>query len=126
MFEAAQCLSISPDTVRRRISNGTLKARKAENRQNFTWRVELPDDLVAACLRKQEQPPTVQEDTVQALLDSQSALISTLQAQVQVHLQQLEAKDQQIQELHVLLREARELPAPKGERPWWKLWGRSA
>jgi hypothetical protein len=126
VFEAAQCLGISPDTVRRRIGNGVLKARKAANGQNFTWRVELPDDLVASCLRSQEEPHHAQEkrreESVQDLLDSQAALISTLQAQVQAQLQQLEAKDKQIQELHVLLREARELPAPRGTRPWWRFW----
>jgi hypothetical protein len=129
VFEAAQCLGISPDTVRRRIGNGALKARKAVNGQNFTWRVELPDDVVASCLRTQETPDSTREhsleESVQALLDSQAALISTLQAQVQAQLQQLEAKDKQIQELHVLLREARELPAPGAGRPWWRrLWGR--
>jgi hypothetical protein len=127
VFEAAQCLGISPDTVRRRIGNGALKARKAINGQNFTWRVELPDDLVASCLRNQEEPHATQETSregsVQALLDSQAALISTLQAQVQAQLQQLEAKDKQIQELHVLLREARELPAPRSARRWWRFWG---
>jgi hypothetical protein len=126
VFEAAQCLGISPDTVRRRISNGALKARKAVNGQNFTWRVELPDDLVASCLRNQEEPHATQvhdrEDSVQALLDSQAVLISTLQAQVQAQMQQLDAKDKQIQELHVLLREARELPAPREGRPWWRRW----
>ena len=96
------------------------------NGQNFTWRVELPDDLVASCLRSQEKPHHTQEHrqegSVHALLDSQAALISTLQAQVQVQLQQLEAKDKQIQELHVLLREARELPPPRSTQPWWRRW----
>jgi hypothetical protein len=126
VFEAAQCLGISPDTVRRRIGTGALKARKATNGQNFTWRVELPDDLVASCLRSQEEAHHTQEHRqegpVQALLDSQAALISSLQAQVQAHLQQLEAKDEQIRQLHVLLREARELPAHRESRPWWKRW----
>jgi hypothetical protein len=128
VFEAAQCLGISPDTVRRRVGNGALKARKTVNGQNFTWRVELPDDLVASRLRTQEAPDSTREhnleESVQALLDSQAVLISTLQAQVQAQLQQLEAKDTQIQELHVLLREARELPAPRAGRSWWRFWER--
>jgi hypothetical protein len=96
------------------------------NGQNFTWRVELPDDLVASWQRPQEEPHYTQghhkEESVQALLDSQAGLISALQAQVQAQLQQLEAKDKQIQELHVLLREARELPAPREGRSWWRFW----
>jgi excisionase family DNA binding protein len=37
VLEAARCLSISPDTVRRLISTGELKARKEINGKNFTW-----------------------------------------------------------------------------------------
>ena len=37
--------------------------------------------------------------------------------------QQLESKDKQIGELHVLLQQTQAaLPAPKENRPWWRLW----
>jgi hypothetical protein len=38
---------------------------------------------------------------------------------------QLEAKDKQIEQLHVLLQQAQAaLPAPRENRPWWRLWQR--
>ena len=39
--------------------------------------------------------------------------------------QQLEAKDGQIRELHVLLQQTEAaLPAAKEEQPWWRFWQR--
>jgi hypothetical protein len=96
VFDAARCLGISVDTVRRRINSGTLKARKARQGQNFTWWVDLPDDLVSpgtegprstieetpsAQDRQGGGPAAVDAAHTQALLESQAALITALQAQ---------------------------------------------
>jgi hypothetical protein len=38
---------------------------------------------------------------------------------------QLEVKDKQIEQLHVLLQQAQAaLPAPRNNRPWWQRWWR--
>jgi len=38
---------------------------------------------------------------------------------------QVEAKDEQIKELHVLLQQSQAaLPAPKENRRWWRFWDR--
>ncbi len=142
VFDAARCLGISVDTVRRRINTGELKARKARQGHNFTWWVDLPDDLVnleaeASRASREEVPSTQQHrndapadanaTNVQALLESQAALISTLQAQVQAQQEELAAKNQQISQLHVLLQQAQAaLPVPKEDHhSWWRrLWHR--
>src|SRR5688572_29307102 len=103
VFEAARCLGISTDTVRRRIGRGKLKARKEMNGQNFTWWVELPDDTVSAVQEPKEEAPYTQEHhsedraavneaEVQALLASQAALISALQAQIEAQGVELEGR----------------------------------
>jgi hypothetical protein len=140
VFDAARCLGISVDTVRRRINSGALKARKARQGQNFTWWVDLPDDLVSPGAEgsrpTREETASVQDHQgdgpaavdaahTQALLESQAALISTLQAQVQAQQGELAAKNQQISELHVLMQQLQAaLPAPREGRPWWRFWGR--
>jgi hypothetical protein len=138
VFDAARCLGISVDTVRRRIHAGELKARQARQGHNFTWWVDLPDDLVIleaeASRSSREEAPSTQEPhdngpanvttaNVQALLESQAALISALQAQVQAQQEELAAKNQQISQLHVLLQQAQAaLPAPREGRSWWWRW----
>jgi hypothetical protein len=141
VFDAARCLGISVDTVRRRINAGELKARKARQGRNFTWWVDLPDDLVNPepenSRTGREEAPSNQQPrndapadanttNVQALLESQAALINTLQAQVQAQQEELAAKNQQISQLHVLLQQAQAaLPAPREGRGWWRrFWGR--
>jgi hypothetical protein len=51
-------------------------------------------------------------------------LVSTLKVQVTSQGEELEAKNRQIGELHVLLQQAQAaLPAPREEqRTWWRFW----
>ena len=136
VLEAARCLGISPDTVRRRISTGELKARKEINGKNFTWWVEVAEDLVSTGQVIQEGPTPIHEQDgersntsnivdVQTLLDSQASLIATLKAQVQAQQEELESRRREVQELHVLLQQAQAaLPVPQEDRhSWWRrLW----
>jgi hypothetical protein len=136
VLEAARCLGISPDTVRRRISTGELKARKEINGKNFTWWVEVAEDLVSTGQVIQEGPLPINEQDgerfnassivdVQTLLDSQASLIATLKAQVQAQQEELESRRREVQELHVLLQQAQAaLPVPQEDRhSWWRrLW----
>jgi hypothetical protein len=43
--------------------------------------------------------------------------------QATAHWEQLEAKDKQIEQLHVLLQQAQAvLPAARDNHPWWRFW----
>jgi hypothetical protein len=52
--------------------------------------------------------------------------VSLLQHQLDAQQTQLESKDKQIEQLHVLLQQAQAaLPAPRDNRSWWqRLWRR--
>jgi septal ring factor EnvC (AmiA/AmiB activator) len=52
-------------------------------------------------------------------------MVAMLQAHIVTQGSELEAKNQQISELHVLLQQAQAaLPAPRDGRPWWRWWAR--
>jgi hypothetical protein len=117
VLEAARCLSISPDTVKGRISTGELKAKELKAKKevhgvNFTWWVEIPDELVSSPLGEdtEEEPSAprgVGADSQAAAtsVDVQAQFIAALQAQVQAQQVELEAKK----------------PTPR--RSWWaRLW----
>jgi hypothetical protein len=110
--EAARRLGISERTVRRRLHNGELPGRQVATPQGFVWTVEVPDDV-----------PNDQTNgkATDGELEALRELVAVLKNQV-------ETKDQQIKELHVLLQQAQTaLPAPKEDRPsWWqRLWHRN-
>jgi excisionase family DNA binding protein len=107
--EAAQRLRLSEQTVRRRIRSGELQATQMSSPGGFSWVVEVPDD-----------PPTDTPDN-----QSLRELVDELRARVAAQDAELEARRREVQELHVLLQQAQAaLPAPKGGRPWWRLWRR--
>jgi transposase-like protein len=108
--EAARRLGISERTVRRRLHNGDLPGRQLATPQGFVWTVEMPDDV-----------PSDQTNgkAADGELEALRELVAVLKDQV-------ETKDQQIKELHVLLQQAQAaLPAPRDHRPWWqRVWRR--
>ena len=109
--EAAKRLGVSEHTVRRRVRSGELPGSQVDTPQGYTWRVEIPEDLL------QEQ--VVDRGEIEAL----QKLITSMQGQVDAQAGELAAKNEQIRELHVLLQQAQAaLPAPKEDRPWWRLW----
>lgn len=91
--EAAAILKVSPDTIRRRIRQGKLKAEKVHTAQGYRWQVELDAHV---------EP--MHDDYVTALRDR----IASLEAE-------LEARRMEVQQLHVLLHQ-KALPAPS----WWQ------
>jgi hypothetical protein len=110
--EAARILGISEPTARRRVRSGELPGTQVPTPQGFVWMVDLPDDL-----------PTDGEASgeIQALRE----LIATLKAQVEAQGVELEARRQEVRELHILLQEfQRSLPAPRSTRAWWRFWGK--
>ncbi len=102
--EAARRLGISERTVRRRLHNGELQGRQVSTPQGFVWIIATPDD----------QPNGKAAD---GELEALRELVDLLKDQV-------ETKDQQIKELHILLQQAQAaLPAPRDNRSWWqRLW----
>jgi len=142
MPEAAHHLGISVDTVRRRLHRGELHGHQEPTAQGFRWLIDIPDatstdpsstPATATLGQNGSHPGTTLDATlgqpgtnsgeVEALreiIDVVKAEVVTLQEQLRT---QLEAKDNQIQELHVLLQQQAALPAPKETRRWWQLWG---
>jgi DNA-binding transcriptional MerR regulator len=112
--EAAQRLGVSTDTIHRRLRRGQLSGQRQPTPQGFTWLIEIP---VAPRNSKDGTPA----DAPATAVDTQrlEQMVAMLQAQ-------LEVKDKQIEQLHVLLQQAQAaLPAPRENgRPWWRFWGR--
>jgi transposase-like protein len=108
--EAARRLGISERTVRRRLHNGDLPGRQLATPQGFVWTVEMPDDV---------SNDQTNGKAIDGELEALRELVAVLKDQV-------ETKDQQIKELHVLLQQAQTaLPAPRDNRSWWqRLWRR--
>ncbi|MBI2868184.1 MAG: helix-turn-helix domain-containing protein [Chloroflexi bacterium] len=117
--EAARLLGCSVNTVRRRVKRGDLRAEREETPQGYTYKVVLPADLAAA---KGEE---------EASHDSEA--LAEMTRLMEVMQQQLQEKDRQIHELHVLLQQAQNqaqqaqiqarqvlaaLPAPR--HAWWQ------
>ena len=89
-------------------------------------RVEVPDEKVEE--QGHQGDGVTALELMEALRDTikrQDETITQLQGQLQTKDMQLDGKDRQIGELHVLVQRAQAaLPAPKDGRPWWRFWGR--
>jgi hypothetical protein len=58
VMEAATHLGVSPDTIRRRIRNGELKAHQEPTPQGYVWGVELlEEELVEESVLEVTTPP---------------------------------------------------------------------
>ena len=106
--QAASTLSVSEKTVRRRIKNGTLRAELVGDPPRY----EIdPEEL-----------DSVQDKATQEVDSDQDNVYPAL---VQILQEQLQEKDRQIKELHILLQSAQEqtsrmLIAGNGHRKhWW-------
>ena len=96
--EAAAALGVSPDTIRRRIRQGIIKADQVRTAQGYRWEVT---DLGKRAAGQQ------QDAYVNALLDR----IASLE-------HELDARRIEVQQLHSLLHQ-KALPGP-GSVPWYK------
>jgi excisionase family DNA binding protein len=114
--EAAQRLGVSTDTIHRRLKKGQLTGHQQTTPQGFTWLIEIP---VESRNTENGIPAGAPADAPVSAGELQrlEQIIELLQDQVQ-------AKDQQIKELHVLLQQAQAaLPAPReNHRSWWRFW----
>jgi len=103
--EAAEVLQVSSHTVRRRLANGQLNGHKQPTAQGFVWKVEIEGE---------NSQPNGRSPENNALLQSYEDRIEDLK-------EELEARRQEIGELHRLLA-ARSLESG-AKRPWWRFWG---
>jgi predicted transcriptional regulator len=119
--EAAERLGISEVTIRRRLRMGQLKGYQ-ESPPTGKWFIEVSDDDV--------EQGEVDRDEDDDSLELVGALRDTIKRQDEVIAllkHQLEAREREVQELHVLLQQFQiALPAARDNRPWWdKLWHRN-
>ena len=98
--KAATILSISPSTVRRRISDGTLQGHQRPTPGGLAWFVELPEG-------GGPNLPVPSSTAIDGYQDvSLRELADSLRGQVRILTEQLTVKDRQIGQLHVLLQQA--------------------
>jgi excisionase family DNA binding protein len=121
--EAARRLGVSPDTIRRRIRGGELASTRAQQGKGSIIYVELPDAAPNA------KPTAGEEYSSPADLGSSVASsrgeeyssplppeVEILKDYVSELKRQLEAREREVRELHVLLEQAqRALPPPRAE-----------
>jgi hypothetical protein len=120
-MEAATHLGVSPDTIRRRIRNGELQARREPTPQGYVWRVELPEEESTEEAALEATNSTAWRELVDVLKDE----VALLREQLAAHQEELASKNKQIEQLHVLLQQTQAvLPAPRDHRSWWQLWRR--
>ena len=110
MYEAAQQLNVSVDTIRRRLSNGELKEILEPTPQGYSWKIDLPEDSSNATT----------DARVDANLTEAALAITEMQARIASLEAQLGVKDTQIDQLHRLLATTALNAAPA--QPWWKVW----
>lgn len=111
--QAAQHIGISGKTVRARLAQGTLQGHKQSSPGGFRWIIELPTQ---GTLEGAQGNPGAAQATLE--LPEHGLLASIIEGLRS----ELEAKNQQISELHVLLQQTAALTAPKADRRWWKWW----
>jgi hypothetical protein len=103
--EAADRLKVSTQTVKRRLKNGILKGEQKDTPQGYIWLVDISEA---------ETNTTILNDGISG--DASAAISREIQRLEQD--EQLETKDRQIEQLHVLLQQAQAaLPPLKDNRP---------
>lgn len=137
VVEAAKVLGVSEETVKRRIRRGELQGQQYPRPQGHVWMVDLPSDPVNSTIHHDirttprefidhDTDPAVRDGEISRLEETLSILRTQVEAQekyIEGYQQQLDAKDRQIEQLHVLLQQAQAaLSAPKdNRRSWWRL-----
>jgi len=105
--EASRILGLSAATVKRRLVSGSLTGRKETRPQGTRWLVEVDTDHIKG--NRQVTDSSVNGSTGAGEL----TMIAWLQ-------EELTARRQEIQQLHILLSQQTALNAAR--RPWWMFW----
>jgi len=92
--EAAERLGVSPDTIRRRITRGTLEAVQEPRPQGFVWMVELPTTKRRRTTKRPQKPRGPSPAKLEATL---------LREKVEMLTTELESRRREVGELHQLL-----------------------
>jgi hypothetical protein len=118
--EAAERLGISEVTIRRRLRTGQLKGYQ-ESPPTGKWFIEVSDDDFG-----QGEVGIDEDDDPLELADALRDTIKRQDEVIDLLKRQLETRDREVQELHVLLQQAA-LSAPREDRQsWWRrLWRRN-
>jgi hypothetical protein len=133
--EAGKILGVAEITIRRRLRSGEIKGHKRSTPQGYIWIVELSEEDLQRNHEHEEQngehrsDPTEVEatDEVGFLRQMVEYLKEELKSRELSWQQQFQAKDKQIEQLHVLLQQAQTaLSAPREDHlHWWqRLWQR--
>ena len=117
--QATKLLGKSRKTILRWIQRGKLPAHKEEISGHEHWLVDLDGDQ--AIVHDVSGEPLPHD---QAIL-SQQREIERLVAEVDLLRTQLEAKDKQIGELHILLHQTTQKALTAPQRHWWQFWQRT-
>jgi hypothetical protein len=122
--EAARRLGITEDTVKRRLRKGELQGERKARPQGYTWMVKLPDEEAETNSTVTDTGLPPDDDPVNHRVNSGE--VRRLEEMVSMLQHQLEVREREVQELHVLLQQAQAaLPTPRDHRPWWqRLWRR--
>ena len=113
--EAARNLGISERTVRRRLHSGELSGSQVATPQGFVWTIAMPDAMPEGMTNGNVSEGEIA--AIRELLEAYKDEVGTLK-------EELEQKNTQIGQLHVLVQQAQAaLPAPtENRRSWWRLW----
>ncbi len=128
VLEASQRLGLTQDTIKRRLRKGALPGERLPRPQGYVWFVELANDESPMSEQGADSVEQGGENGTNGTIPGHgddsvnNREIRRLDEMVTMLEKQLESKDNQIRELHVLLQQAA-LPAPREGRPWWRLWG---
>jgi len=138
MGEAAERLGVSTDTIRRRLRRGELKGRHQLTPQGFIWLIEVPEPvggntevehgpgkaplhLASAPAGSSAVRAIAPRDAAPAANDLQALreLVEVLHHEIEAKDRQLDYRNCQIEQLHVLLQQAQSSPMPPGQLPSW-------
>ena len=109
--QAAEMLNVSPATIRRRIKNGEIKAKKAEGKNGLQWVIN-PADLAESQEVKEVIPVTynlTQEDLKAIVREAVKEELEPLK-------QKIDKLEEQLEEQTKLL------PEGKEQRKWYEFW----
>jgi len=109
--EASFILGITQTKLRRMLQAGEIEGERERYAGGFRWMIEIEHNAKKLDGPALEAPPSRPDE---------SDLQVVLQARVDDLKEELEARRQEIQQLHVLLSQRALEPAQK--RPWWRIW----
>jgi len=115
---AATSLGLTAETVRKRLQRGKIKGFKTPD---GTWRVVL--DRVDS---KQDKPGQVAGQEQDKPGQDDAPLVAALRDEVHFLRSQLQARDEEIRRVHVLLQQEQQqvkaLADQRERQPWWQRW----